>query len=271
MVKEKEGSDDVGVMYLAPENDGMPILMWVWEKADQSDVNENPYLGFDINDTDSWIETSSFTEITLADMSEDYIKQFFSSDEPEYLAMLSGIQTVQGQSFSDIGSTVATDDAPTLHLMVVANTDVSDIGPACAIDQRRIRSEFSGIAKALGMKLEETLISGNNYSRGHVGQALNELPGFTFEVITSTRSGKRCFRPKQPLASPSSSKGSGPNSSSSSSSRASGSSCRRNASLRAANARAYAHAATGYRSVTSSISGDGFTSRRLSNQRFTSS
>ncbi len=177
-VEEKEGSDDIGVMYLAPENDGMPILMWVWKKTDQSDMNEKPYLGFDIEDTDSWIETNSFQEITLADMSEDYIKQFFSSDEPEYLTMLSGIQTVQGQSLGDINNIATTDDASTLHLLVVANTDVSDIGPACDIDQRRIRSEFNGIAKALGMKFDETLISGQNYSMGHVNQALQNLnPG----------------------------------------------------------------------------------------------
>ena len=189
VVKEKEGRDDVGVMYLAPENEGMPILMWVWEKSDQSDVNENPYLGFDIDDTDSWIETSSFTEITLADMSEDYIKQFFSTDEPEYLTMLSGIQTVQGQSFGDNSSTAPADGAPTLHLMVVANTNVSDIGPACDIDQRRIRSEFSGIAKALGMKLDETLISGQNYSMGHVGQALNNLNPDNNDVVVFVYTG----------------------------------------------------------------------------------
>lgn len=189
VVKDKEGSDDVGVMYLAPNSEGMPILMWVWEKADQSDMNDNPYLGFDLENADSWVETTSFQEVSLADMSEDYVKQFYGTDELEYLTLLSGIQTIQGQSISGDSSVAPTADAPTLHLMVVANTDVSDIGPACAIDQRRIRSEFGGIAKALGMKLDETLISGNNYSKGHVGQALEELNPSSNDVVVFVYTG----------------------------------------------------------------------------------
>jgi len=188
-VEEKEGDDDFGVMYYIPDQEEMPILMWVWEKGDLSDVNPAPYLGFDLEDTDSWIQTESFVEISLADMDEEYIAQFYGKDEPEYQMMLQGIQTIQGQSFEDLQDYASTDGDVTLHLMVVANTDVSDIGPACDIDQRRIRNEFGGIAKALGMNLDETLVSGDYFGVDNVIEAIDDLNPDPNDVVVFVYTG----------------------------------------------------------------------------------
>lgn len=191
-VEDKEGDDDIGVMYYVPDNDDLPILIWVWKEDDLSDMNEAPYLAYDMNDPDSWIETRSFVEITLNDMDEEYIAQFYGSDEPEYKMMLNGIRTVKNQHIGTVTGpssntnygTSNTSSSSTLHLVVVANTEVSDIGPACEIDLRRIRSEFGGIAKALGMKLNENLVTGQNYSKGRVESALDNLnPGSNDVVV----------------------------------------------------------------------------------------
>ena len=189
-VEEKKGDDDVGLMFLIPDDDDMPFLMWTWEREDQSDMNPAPSLGYDLDDVDSWIKTSSFEEITLADMNEEFIAQFYGKDEPEYKMMLKGIQTVKEQNTGTIGSIVApSDGGATLHLIAVANTEVSDIGPACDIDLRRIRSEFGGIAKALGMRLDETVIAGQNYGKSRVDHALQNLEPGTNDVVVFVYTG----------------------------------------------------------------------------------
>ena len=199
-VEDKEGADDIGVMYYVPDDDDLPILVWVWEKDDLSDMNEAPYLAYDMNDPDSWIETKSFTEISLQDMDEEYIAQFYGQNEPEYKMMLNGIRTVKTQkigtvigpssnsSSSDYGTSNTISNSA-LHLVVVANTEVSDIGPACEIDLRRIRSEFSGIAKALGMKLNESLVTGQNYSKARVETALRNLKPGSNDVVVFVYTG----------------------------------------------------------------------------------
>ena len=188
-VEEKEGADDIGVMYYIPDQEEMPILMWMWSKGDLSDMNEAPYLGFDLEDSDSWIQTESFEEISLADMDEEYIAQFYGENEPEYQMMLQGIQTIQGQSLEDIQDIASTDGGITLHLMVVANTEVSDIGPACDIDQRRIRNEFGGIAKALGMNYDEILISGDDFEMDNVVEAIDGLEPESNDVVVFVYTG----------------------------------------------------------------------------------
>ena len=186
-IKEKDGQDDIGIMYLAPDNADMPIFVWVWEKDDESDMNAAPYLCFDITDTDSWIETTTFQEVSLNDMDEEYIGQFYGEKEPEYQMMLKGINTVKEQNINSINNN--SHDAATLHLIAVANTEVSDIGPACDIDLRRIRSEFGGIAKALGMRLDETVISGQNYGKSRVDRALQALQPGTDDVVVFVYTG----------------------------------------------------------------------------------
>ncbi len=188
-IEEKEGADDIGVMYYTPDQEDMPVLMWMWEKGDLSDMNEAPYLAFDLEDSDSWIQTQSFVEISLADMDEEYIAQFYGKDEPEYQMMLQGIQTIQEQSSVDIQDIASAEGDATLHLMVVANTDVSDIGPACDIDLRRIRNEFGGIAKALSMNLDETLVSGNNFGVDNVVEAIDGLNPEPNDVVVFVYTG----------------------------------------------------------------------------------
>ena len=187
-IDEKAGSDDVGVMVFVPDDDDYPSLLWYWERDDESDISEAPFIVSDFDDTDSWIKADQFTEITLADMSHDYICQFYDESDPEYKKLMQGIQTVKNQEES-ISNVTAGTGGPTMHLMVVANTDVSDIGEACAIDLRRIRSEFGGIAKVLGMTLNEQLIIGQNYSKQNMDLVLDNLSPSENDVVVFVYTG----------------------------------------------------------------------------------
>lgn len=187
-IEEKEDADDVGVMMFVPDDEGFPSLLWVWEKDDESDISDVPFIVYDANDADSWYKTDQFEEIALSEMNPDFVSQFYGENEPEYKMMLQGIQTVRQQNTYTSQVTPGTGGS-TMHLMVVANTDVSDIGPACETDLRRIRSEFGGIAKVLGMTLNEQIIAGNNYGKRTMDQVLETLSPEDNDVVVFVYTG----------------------------------------------------------------------------------
>ena len=187
-IEEKEDADDVGVMMFVPDDEGFPSLLWVWEKDDESDISDVPLIVYDANDADSWYKTDQFAEIALSEMNPDFVSQFYGENEPEYKMMLQGIQTVTQQNTYTSQVTPGTGGS-TMHLMVVANTDVSDNGSACETDLRRIRSEFGGIAKVLGMTLNEQIIAGTNYGKRTMDQVLETLNPEDNDVVVFVYTG----------------------------------------------------------------------------------
>ena len=187
-IEEKEDADDVGVMMFVPDDEGFPSLLWVWEKDDESDISDVPFIVYDANDADSWYKTDQFAEIALSEMNPDFVSQFYGENEPEYKMMLQGIKTVTQQNTYTSQVKPGTGGS-TMHLMVVANTDVSDIGAACETDLRRIRSEFGGIAKVLGMTLNEQIIAGTNYGKRTMDQVLETLSPEDNDVVVFVYTG----------------------------------------------------------------------------------
>lgn len=224
-IEEKDAADDedVGVMYYEPDEKDMPILIWAWNKNDQTDISEAPIVCFDIDDVDTWFVASEFEEITLADMDEEYVAQFYGADEKEYKQLVNAINLVKRQNGSLVSERSMpmplpvplppkpdgmVDDAPgampvpvpvpvekvpeptsTLHLIMTANTNVSDIGQACQVDMNRVKSEFAGVAKALGMSYKQTLVSGNDYSKEAVEEAIDKLQPDSNDVVLFVYSG----------------------------------------------------------------------------------
>lgn len=181
---DKESRDDVGVMAYCPEEDNFPAFLWMWEKDDASDISEKPFITFDPDDEDSYFEANYFTEITLRDMDEEYISQFYGEEEPEYQMMLRGLHSVRPThgifsplpGGSEVTAPVADPAAAPIttpavtgrgkfRMMVIANTWVSDIGVACKRDLDNLRSEFSAIARVLGMEYDEQVIEAGNYDK----------------------------------------------------------------------------------------------------------
>lgn len=215
MVEEKSDEDGVGIMAYYPIEKKFPIFLWFWEEDDASDISEKPFVTYNIKKTKSYIESEYFREISLENMDEEYISQFYGEDEPEYRMLLNGIQLVKNQShplqeievtvddpiFTSIetdnvnegeniapgegGNTLSTGsaDASTLHLIVVANTNVSDIGSACAKDMVNLNSEFGGIAKVLGMKYDFNVIRGNNYSKENLSKLIRDFKPNSDDVV----------------------------------------------------------------------------------------
>lgn len=214
--KDANDDDDIGVMYYEPDDEDMPILIWAWKKTDQTDISEAPIVCFDLDDVETWFEATDFQEITLADMDEEYISQFYNEDEKEYKMMLNGSNLMKRQAAEQQEESAVPKDVPmpvlqpgvtgdvpmdepmvcvpeppsaTLHLIVTANTNVSDIGQACQVDLNRVKSEFAGVAKALGMTFDQKVVSGNDYGKEAVQEAISELNPKENDVVLFVYSG----------------------------------------------------------------------------------
>lgn len=168
VIEGKKEKDDVGIMVYAPKDEGFPVLVWLWEEDDASDINEKPYLTFQPDDPETYFEVTHFEEITLNDMNQQYVEQFFGEEEEEYQMLMNGIRQVKENGNSEIIPDTPEVTKPTFHLLLVANTEVSDIGVACKRDLNNLKGEFSAIAKVLGMNYDEQIVADDTYSKANV-------------------------------------------------------------------------------------------------------
>ncbi len=187
-VEGKESADDIGVSYFQPADEDMPYLIWSWTKDDGSDISEVPQISFDVEDAKTWFDAETFQEINIADMDEEYIAQFYGSGEPEYKMMMEGMKLVQSQNNNGktqptITPINNTSDKAALHLILTANTTVSDIGQACKTDLQLMQNELKGIAQALGLDYKETIISGDNYGKTQLVDAMNNTKPSSNDIV----------------------------------------------------------------------------------------
>lgn len=76
------------------------------------------------------------------------------------------------------GAACSVNDKPVMHLFVMANTQVADIGQACKVDFNNITNEMRGIAQSLGIKVKEYDVAGEGYSKSNLLKQLSSLkPG----------------------------------------------------------------------------------------------
>ncbi len=204
----KDDEEDVGVLVYAPEDDknGFPYFLWTWSEDDASDVTEVPYVVYDMDSSsDKWVKAQYFEEVALADMDEEYVSQFYGAEEPEYALLLNGAQSIKENEKDDdaveeqpIDSTpfYGDDSTPenadkkrTLHLFVVANTKVSDIGEACKVDLDNVRGEFGGIAKALKTGYNEIFVTGDNYGKEELQKAITKFKPSPDDIVVFVYTG----------------------------------------------------------------------------------
>lgn len=81
-------------------------------------------------------------------------------------------------------TTVAAAEPAKMHLVVVANTAISDIGTSCVIDRNSIVREMETIADELDIPIKKTIIDERNLTKENVRVALSSLnPGKNDIVI----------------------------------------------------------------------------------------
>ena len=127
----------------------------------------------------SEIPVDSFYQMNPYTVSETFLRKFFWENEADYLSLRELCGLV------DITSTTnQVNNSSKLHLMVVANTLIGDIGPSCKADRDKLDYEFRSIADALGMGYQKYIVDENNFNKATVQSTINSvLPGANDIVV----------------------------------------------------------------------------------------
>lgn len=80
-------------------------------------------------------------------------------------------------------------DVPTIHLIMVANTKVPDIGVSCGVDKEIVLDEFTEISNALGVTLNKHIIDGDQLNRNNVASTLSNLSVSSNDVVVFVYTG----------------------------------------------------------------------------------
>jgi hypothetical protein len=152
---------------------------FIWRKSrGQSSWNmpsttDDPQLNI-VNE----VPVDSFYQVNPYNVTEAFLRKFFWDNEPDFFALkqlcgLSGTTTV-----------TPVNTGASLHLIVVANTLIGDIGAGCAADRDKLDYEFKGIADALGFGYKKYIVDGSNFNKASVQTTLASVsPGKNDIVI----------------------------------------------------------------------------------------
>jgi len=115
------------------------------------------------------IPVDSFYQVDPQTVSESFLRKFFWNNESEYFALkkLCGI---------DDGKTTTTPVVTSnnkLHLIIVANTIIGDIGASCISDRDKLDYEFSSISDALGLAYRKYVVDGTNFNKENLQSTLD--------------------------------------------------------------------------------------------------
>ncbi len=187
-------NDEANYTIMASDSDNSPILIWLWDEDESEERQLVPYISFDEDDEpEDWVRAESFVEIPLTLLKPSYLNQFYTDEEDFYKqvceahfeALQSERETAQEEAVEDIeaaeaevadkGSSMSISSRPVLHLFVVANTEVADIGSACRTDYNNITNEMQGITRSLGLPMKKYFVTGQNYSKAALRQQLASL------------------------------------------------------------------------------------------------
>jgi hypothetical protein len=147
---------------------------FIWrKKRDQQNWNrpsttDDPKLSYA-----SELPVDSFYQVNPYSVSETFLRKFFWDNEPDFFSLkkLCGLTNTRPTNNTD-------NSRANLHLVVVANTLIGDIGAGCRSDRDKLDYEFRGIAEALGMGYKKYVADDNNFNKTYVQNMLRGVsPG----------------------------------------------------------------------------------------------
>ena len=129
---------------------------------------------------------TSYKQLKPAQLNDVYLKQFYNTNEQNYFAM---------RKICGLDKTVVLDGLKLkipntkLHLIIAANTLISDIGQSCGIDERNIESEFRDIAKLLNIEFVKYVVDGQQFSKANMEATLQKLVPGSNDIVIFAYSG----------------------------------------------------------------------------------
>ncbi len=143
-----------------------------------TDILDVPLVIFDLENADDGVIADSFEPLQKGEVTDSYLRQFYRTNESDYLAL----RKIFGLDNSTLVS--KNYESPiTLHLVVIANTSIGDIGSGCAIDQQNLESEFRGISDALGISFKKYIVNGENFTKTNVLNTLSNLSVGSNDIV----------------------------------------------------------------------------------------
>lgn len=164
-------------------------FVWVWS---EDYYHNEPYVTDDphFNEENLFL-ASSYKEIKAKDLTESYLRQFFGSGEDQYKALLRmNVAVTNPTTQTNTGGSTGVDASKsTLHLLMVVNTEIPDIGQSCSVDKRIVETEFREISRAIGMPFKKYEVVGEQFTKANVEKALGEMAVGKSDVVVFYYSG----------------------------------------------------------------------------------
>ena len=186
------------------EDIAYPYFAWTWTKSDASDQSDTPLVFFDPeDDNEEMVEAKYFEEISLADMDEEYIGQFYDKSEKMYTIITQACNLVNEQRPSDNNNNNNNNvnnnnnnnvnnnnnnnnnnnvnnnsSSVTMHFVMAAATKDQSIGESVVTDLNLAQPQFKTWASDLGINYKEYIIKDNSFNRTNILNAFNSInPG----------------------------------------------------------------------------------------------
>lgn len=217
-----DDDEEIPHLIMACEDDETPIFIWIWDKDESEEDQLIPYIAMDEDDdVDDWIRATSCLEVDLRELTPDYLAQFLDTESKIYkqvcrahrdalaadeeadeqiittafnnegneqtvnanTANSNSVNNTNNANKNTAATTISLSDRPVMHLFVVANTEVADIGSSCRTDYSNIANEMRGIAQSLNISLKEYNVIGSNYSKANLKQQLAALKPASNDIV----------------------------------------------------------------------------------------
>ncbi len=152
-------------------------FLWIWNNnlsAGRPYISINPMIN-----TQTAPRVKAFSLLTTNLITDTYLRRFFGTDESQYIAL----RKMCGLDKPPVDFTTVSRLYTKLHLVIVANTLVSDIGNSCAVDQKNLLNEFESIANTLKISYQPYVISGNQFTRSQVNTLLSNLKPNSNDIV----------------------------------------------------------------------------------------
>lgn len=134
-----------------------------------------PFVFPDLGDKENKVKASSYRILEKGKVTEGFLRQYFYSKEDELKTLKKVLEVGEGN--------VSPNRFITLHLVIAANTKITDIGEGCKVDKRNVTKEFETIAKSLGVTLKKYYITDDNFNKANTLETLKGLSPNSSDIV----------------------------------------------------------------------------------------